>query len=397
MKIKLNKKNVNSLIMALYLCLFYINAIVGIDGIGIITLACVFVLFFISLANRWIEIGKAWVIIVAYIFFLFSFSILKNEINSLIIEYLFRFISYGIIGILIGMQDIDIEYVIKTIICIAVTGSLLMLRKGYTWFLIIDPTHGVAMGLSYALLPLIIAALMGLKYCLRWKLLSFYLLCVISLFYLKISPRGVLLAVGVFILITVYYNVYVRNHQSNIALFPFLAIIGGTVGLTCFVTNIALIVTSVSEFLDSEFNMRIFALDKLIYYLEKGDVSNNRFDLWKKGWDFAKNHPLTGNGIGYFEMKNDTYTHNIFLQSMNEGGVIMLIPICVIFAFVIFWMLFIRGSKVTREQYFFAGLLFVSGAFPLIYSSVYWIMNPFWVFLGYVIVNIKFKSKKVYL
>jgi hypothetical protein len=52
MKIKLNKKNVNSLIMALYLCLFYINAIVGIDGIGIITLACVFVLFFISLANR---------------------------------------------------------------------------------------------------------------------------------------------------------------------------------------------------------------------------------------------------------------------------------------------------------------------------------------------------------
>ena len=82
---------------------------------------------------------------------------------------------------------------------------------------------------------------------------------------------------------------------------------------------------------------------------------------------------------------------------MNEGGVIMLIPICVIFAFVIFWMLFIRGSKVTREQYFFAGLLFVSGAFPLIYSSVYWIMNPFWVFLGYVIVNIKFKSKKVYL
>ena len=97
MKIKLNKKNVNSLIMALYLCLFYINAIVGIDGIGIITLACVFVLFFISLANRWIEIGKAWVIIVAYIFFLFSFSILKNEINRLIIEYLFRFISYGII------------------------------------------------------------------------------------------------------------------------------------------------------------------------------------------------------------------------------------------------------------------------------------------------------------
>lgn len=394
MTIKLNKINLNSLIMAFYLCLFYINAIIGIKGIGIISLACVFVLFAVSLANRWIKMGKRWALVVTYILFLFSFSISKNGINSLTIDYLFRFITYGIIGILIGMQDIDIRCVVKAIIVIGAAGSPLMLSKGYNWFLTIDPTQGVAMGLSYGLLPLLIAATIGLRYCLKWKLLSFYLFYVVISFYLKISPRGVLLATGAFILIVVYYNIYVRNRRSNIAIVPFLTIIGGTVGSIYFIKNIALIVTGVSRFLDSKFGIQIFALKKFIYYIEKGDVSNSRFDLWDKGWKLAKSHLLIGNGIGYFEMENNTYTHNIFLQSINEGGIIMLILVCVLLTVTVSWLLFVRGANVTKERYFFIGLLFVLGAFPLVYSSVYWLMNPFWIFLGYIMVHIKFRIKR---
>jgi len=394
MTIKLDKIILNSFIMAFYLCLFYINAIVMIEGIGIVTLACVFALFAVSAVYGWIKTVKGCEIVVIYILSLFFFSILRNGFNSLIVGYLLKFVTYGIIGIIIGMQDINISSVVKMIIAIGIAGSPLMLVKGYDWFLTIDPTRGVAMGLSYALLPLLIASLIGLRYRLRWKLLSFYLVYIIIWFYIKLAPRGVLLAVGIFILIVFYYNFYVQKHRRNIVLFPFLIIIGGMTGALCFVKNIAPIMMGIKKILELEFGIQIFALNKFVYYIEKGDVSNNRFDLWNNGWNLAQTHLLTGNGIGRFEIENGTYTHNIFLQSINEGGVFMLILVCVLLAAAVIWLLFVRGTNVNREQYFFMGLLFVAGAFPLLYSSVYWIMNPFWIFLGYVITHIGFKIKK---
>ena len=76
-----------------------------------------------------------------------------------------------------------------------------------------------------------------------------------------------------------------------------------------------------------------------------GKQTNHRIFIWKEGWDIVQEHPLLGlgNGAGEFELNErldqldvkfyrgaDTYTfseffydfHNIWLQSLAEGGLV---------------------------------------------------------------------------
>lgn len=60
---------------------------------------------------------------------------------------------------------------------------------------------------------------------------------------------------------------------------------------------------------------------KMIRYIQSGDVSNGRIDLWRESLNFFKLHPLVGNGIHtvYTVLRNDS--HNIYIQLLAEVGI----------------------------------------------------------------------------
>ena len=210
----INKTKMNSFLAALYLSFFYVNAVIGKNGIAYINIFMITVLCFIGIQKKCVKIHREWIVIVTYILLIFLFSIFTGEMNYYTLDYLIRFFAFGIIGLLIGMKMFSIRQIVKYMVIIGLLGLPIIIIRGYTWMLE-DTPH--AMGFAYAVLPILLISIMGVQYEKNCKVASFFVSVVILYFFSKMAPRGVILSIGVYILLLFYYHICIKKSKSRIA------------------------------------------------------------------------------------------------------------------------------------------------------------------------------------
>lgn len=387
----INKTKMNSFLAALYLSFFYVNAVIGKNGIAYINIFMITVLCFIGIQKKCVKIHREWIVIVTYILLIFLFSIFTGEMNYYTLDYLIRFFAFGIIGLLIGMQMISIRQIVKYMVIIGLLGLPIIIIRGYTWMLE-DTPH--AMGFAYAVLPILLISIMGVQYEKNCKVASFFVSVVILYFFSKMAPRGVILSIGVYILLLFYYHICIKKSKSRIAVKQIIIISIAIVASFYAIRNITELVNHIIEILETRFGIQIYALNKIIFYATKGgDISNGRNFYWNQAWKMVKYHIFWGNGIGSFESIMDTYPHNLFLQAINDAGIFLLIPTILIVFGMLLRLFFLKKNEINMEEYYYEALLFTIGIMPLFYSSSYWLLNPFWYVLGYEIKNIGNRKK----
>ena len=396
--IQKNEKNneINNWLVAISLSFSFINGVIGFSGISILTLLVISFLMLLSI--KWKKfaiypVGGA-IIIAILLCFLVSFFRVRDLSGTVL--YLMYFIAFGIIFLVVGMQDICVDKVIMHINQIGLVGITIWICQNgrlLTDFSSNDSPH--LMGMSYATLPILFGALIGLSYEYKARMISIINTVLIIYMYIKIAPRGIWIIFFSFLGICFFYIIN-RTANKTYRFFMNLLLLSITiVALVILFSNFTKIVLDINSFLYSRYGVRIYALQKYANYLKKGNILNGRSQLWKEAILYIRENPILGNGIGYFEAQGDGgYTHNIFLQLMCEGGIFLLVPVLILIIRSI-CIILRMSTQENKKEYLFFALVFLCGIEILLYSSVYWIYIPFWFYLGFFCKTISKKNDQI--
>lgn len=376
-----NKRYISvNLLAAAVIILNYINASVFIRGISIVTTGIIWVYCFIGYIKRtFIMYSEA-----LFLIFFVILSILISDIfipeDHYTILYLERFLFYDLISLLIGIQKFDEKKVLQNTLILGIVFLPLLLRVNF-----VETDTGTWTGLSYAILPIFLSAIIGLSFEKGYRIISVFLLIVYLMILMRYGIRGFWLITFLFLLI-LFYRLSVDKISDKKDKIKALLILSVIVLLVCIVYfNLSQIIIFIRSFLINHFDIRIYALDKYIYYLGKDNITNGRDGLYSEALKIIKENWLVGRGVGYYESKTGYYVHNIFLQSMCEGGIIYLIPILFLVIYSIFRLLFYGNIKLDNYKTSYFIMIFFCSFAVLLFSSVIWQLNIFWFFCGNVI------------
>jgi len=278
---------------------------------------------------------------------------------------------------IISTQEISISDVLRNNVIIGVVCAIILQLRGFEHL-----NSGAVMGISYGMLPLFLSAISGSICHMQYRTLHLLGLCVLGFIVIWIAPRGVWVSVLAFFAVLCFHYLC-RKGDSRKRLMKIVSIIGiAAVVAVVLILNFEKIITKIHYFLLYNFGIRIKALQKFVSVFKQGDVLNGRTVLWDIAKACIEGNLIFGRGIGYYEtLAAGSHTHNLLLQALCEGGLLFLVPVCVVVRRSVRYLVF-AGNEVKQEDYVFFALLFTCGIVPLIFSSTYWIYVIFWMFLG---------------
>lgn len=336
---KLN--TINSMMIAVLLTSNFISTIfasLNIKQEGILPIIIIFAVItsYISglfIKNKVIKFNKYSLLFIYIIFITFILTFLFNK-STYSADYFIQFLGFGFTIYLLSLLPFSAEKIIRYTMYI---GNFILLNPlGFLELISLNTEFArIDMGASYAILPSIVAAILHFVFLRRNKL--FDLISYLSNIYLLIilfttGTRGALLAIILLICIIIYIKQRQKIKDKANILTPLLFIIISTATLFI-VWNIETILLSIYMLL---FNLGIESatIIKTVNLInENGIVGilNDRESVYGNALYLIKSSPVWGNGIGsYADHYNGTYPHNLFLQLLVEGGVLLLLPFLII-------------------------------------------------------------------
>ncbi len=368
-------------IPAVVLSFSYICGCIGVAGISIVLAMLLWFIAGVRIYVKKYKINKDLLIISSFVILIFAISFIVVDYKQCTLDYFERFLLYDLIAFIVGMQTINNKGVLKGITIIGFVFLPLLVVKDF-W----ANGSGYAMGATYMCIPILSAAIIGYTIIHEgsYKAMSIIVIACIIYEYLINANRGAWVIVSTLLFMMLYLRIARNGIMGLRKIRAFLFLVISTIVVIYGLINLDIIVRWVYDIIDRFFHIQIYALWKIQFYLEKGDVTNGRTTLFYKAFDVIKMHPITGSGIGYFEGKWDTtYVHNIILQGICEGGLFFLVPIL--------WYIgsILRGIFISPFKSSFSDIeikwfifVFCCGLEMLFMSSVYWLWMPFWFCLG---------------
>lgn len=380
-KIDLNSNiNFNSFVIAMCITTGFINGVIRIDNISMVSSAILYALFFYGCVSHKMIIPVKRVVIVLGIMCVFMLSIISIPDDALKNNYFQKFWLQCFIPFMMGGQQFDEKKVIQYVTCIGVIFAPFMYNISFN-----DLNSGNWMGYAYSMLPILMAAILGLKRSIGVSIGSVFIIIAFFKFYIQYAVRGVWVTLGVFILFLITDRVF-RNSLASMRICIMVLFSVGFLSAGVLIwKNLVSSVQFLTELLQYYFGFRVYALDKIIRYAALGKLDNGRNRLFTEAVNLFYESPLWGHGIGYFESIHDgAYTHNVFLQALCEGGVLFLIPI--IWVYVKYLACFARDSlKGSTRDNDLLILLFCSSLVVLLFSSVIWQYSIAWLAISYIL------------
>lgn len=327
------------------------------------------------------QMNKLSLVLILSIISLFLISYIRLDSYTYLNEYFIEFMSYGFI--LFIMFSIPFYY--KTII----EGISIL-----TLFILINPVatingliseRGVGsgdlqidMGLSYALLPSVIAAIVHFIFYRKNSntIIKFsYLINIfLFIFLITLSVRGIIIS-----FVVLFYTLIFSLIKSKFKILGnmFLYVSMGVFILA--LIKLEEIITIIYQYLLDK-GIEITALTKSVQKMQGNTgVASGRLDIYENVINLVKENPLLGKGISYYAYYSDgTFPHNIILQSMLETGLILTLPILLVI------LIATKISFSSMDEYnnkaFKIFILFCfSSAIPrLMFSSYLWKEQLFW-------------------
>jgi O-antigen ligase len=112
------------------------------------------------------------------------------------------------------------------------------------------------------------------------------------------------------------------------------------------------------------------------------DIDNGRSELYALVWQYIKQRPVFGYGIGTFDYyTNRHWPHNYILQVAFEGGVIFAVP--VIAVSLIYFLYLIKQNTKEKTELAVMLLLFCECIPRYLISNDSWRGTAIWLMLGY--------------
>ncbi|AXI67135.1 hypothetical protein DP112_03270 [Streptococcus suis] len=311
-------------------------------------------------------------IVLPIIFLLFIFIVSFLKYDYLYTQtYFVYFLLYSIFSILSFQEKIHFSKVLEYLSIILFLSIPLAVRPQ-------NYDIGYLLGLSYNFLTGYLTAIYLLFFNKEKKSIFVILICVINLFiysyfYAFFGNRGTILLIVIYLFLK-WYLALNKSIIGRVVQF-FSAIVSIFV-----IQNWIQLLIWLNNFLQS-LGLNIYAIEKTINLL----ISNQNID---SGRNFLVNKLFTlvdfddlffGKGIGFIETTLGIYSHNLFVQSLFEGGICFTI-------FLLYVLLKLFGIFAKEKTWFanFVLLATVSVMGQLMLSNVYW-LNPIFWFLFYLV------------
>ncbi|MDT4375367.1 hypothetical protein RO787_18685 [Blautia coccoides] len=306
-----------------------------------------------------INISQRNIIILSFVFICFAISVLLFN-NQFLHTYFRSFVMYGIVAMIIANSCIRETY-------IYIFGSIM----GLLWLVLYYLKNGTVVNDSfsfgYLMLPTLLFLFM-LFYDNREKKyirLLFLVPFVVCLGFMFVSAsRGPLLSFLIFILLF-----FLRKDRYG---FKKILVI---IALILLVMN----VRNIMYYIHAHYPGKISFVEKsVILDGTSGGLSNGRNHIIQSLFkDYSIFDFIFGTGIGsYANLHNGDYTHNLITSLALEMGIL---PV----GYVIYrGISFIRNGILENDIWCL--LLVALGAIPLLFSDIFWMSYPFWLFIFYV-------------
>lgn len=319
------------------------------------------------------------------ILFLTSYYRLGNFDFHYLNDYFFEFLTYGLIlfvllsipfyyeKVIAGVSMLSLVVLINPVVII---NGLISERGINSGDLQID------MGLSYALLPSVVAGILHFIFFRKQAnffvkisyLINLFLFVLLMIF----SIRGV-----IFSLFILLYALIFSLIQGK------LKVIGKTLVYSS-VAILLIIIVKINDVILFSYNylltkgIEFSALTKSVQKMQTTTgLSNGRINIYENVIQLIAENPLLGKGISYYAYySGGRYPHNVILQSMLETGILLTIPLLILILIAV-KVTFSSMDKFKEYKGFkvFVMFCFVSSVPRLMFSSYLWKEQLFWVLL----------------
>lgn len=386
------KRNLTSFVVAIAflfnsICLLANIIFPSIDNFGelfvIFTLLLGIVSMFLRLSFK-IRLNILLPNVFILIFMLISYFYYKP--SSTVLDLMLNYVVWGLGIVFIMTQGFDEKKVIEYSFWIstAVIIAELMVSANQRYEL---------MTWSYAVFPSVAVTIVHFWYCRfqKYRYFIFYIPSLIMLikFILNVNRGGLLSLVSLMLFIVIKSTKQKGGRLKTRRAITFVL----SVGVLLFALFFEQIIVELYEYLSS-IGYEITAIRKTYKLIITDNVTNNRNELYSYAWKGFLESPIFGHGIGAFSINHGGWVHNLVLQLLYEGGILLsavvLIPLVKNCIFVI------RSTRITKYEYAMFILLFSTSIPKLLVSTELWNTQTFWMLcaFGVFISSVYSKSRR---
>ncbi len=248
----------------------------------------------------------------------------------------------------------------------------------------------ISMGLSYAMLPILMAPMFHFFFFRKQRKQFFmYIIYAIAAFLLVglclKGNRGIILSVVVTMGL-IYIKGLGKRSKFHIGRAVFILM------LACLFIAYFYDIVRFFEGVFKDLGIEAFFLEKILDLERAGDVSNGRINLFEYSWKEFLKKPILGHGIAtvYYNSRGRyIYAHNFILQLLYDGGVILTIPSI---AIIIGAFRYAFSGKNREESVFTLFMICVTLPRAFFTGDV-WENTLFWLFIMHSLAHHVSKSK----
>ncbi len=386
--------NTNSLMVAIFLCGNYIAILFNSLGIisegflPVIILATLVISYFITVINspKHIRINRKALALLLFLLIFFVVTLAIKGFDSTVKKYLIEFMAYGVVAFLLTSLPVKPYKILRYTMLIGILFLINPLEFINNISLSTNVYSRISMGASYAILPCVAAAIIHFTFFKNnnWlNILGYFANMILLVILLTQGSRGAVLSI-VLLIFLIFYVKLTQKFRSDFS-FVKLFIFNITMILSLIIMlNIESILLWSYKLLQ-ENGIEIATLLKsydLVNSYGLVGILNFREEIYKNSFNLFLESPLWGQGIGVYGDIFGWYPHNLFLQLLCEGGLILALPIIFILLKT-FDLLFKSWSKdkMVDEWRYMLMLLLVVAIPRLLFSSYLWQQQAFWLMI----------------
>ncbi|MCI4249886.1 hypothetical protein GTY48_05705 [Bacillus thuringiensis] len=381
MKIRISEntiKNINSFIQALIISTGFLAAILSLkfhleSGFIFFSAICVLAILLLEvLITQKVYMPKKfiWFMVHIIIFCLLTYLVNRSA-TSINLIYMFY---YCILGYYAMSLKSNTVMLLK---CMIYISSLSIIAMGAIF-------EDMDLGRAYSMVPGVVAVLIFLKFYSKKLNIPLFVCIVINLVsmfkLIMTANRGVIIAIC-FTLIVILLNSFDSNGKKlKVSAMKITSYFIIGILILVAILNFKQILDILLQ-ISKSLNIEAYFLEKFKIYVELGDVTNGRTDIYEETIAGIIKSPLWGHGIGVFHYDESTntsfYPHNFILQLLYDGGILLGLPFIVKAIRITFAI--IVGRIKEKDDFCLVAFMVCASIPQVSFSSNIWMVPAFWM------------------
>lgn len=298
------------------------------------------------------------------------------------------FVFFGIPFLYVSCYNLDYKKIILYLMLIGIVLTPINIRDCMLEYFAFDSEEG-QMKASYNILFYIVPSIIVVfgDYSNKIKLLAVIESMIGCIFLVSFGSKGAILATLICVILVLLYR---KNEQIKI--FSTRIVVAVLLGYLL-LSNYEFVLVHINDLLE-EYGLVTSSIPELLdkIALEDNDkLTSGRTIIYQNALNQIKERPIFGYGIAAFDGYSGAYPHNLFIQLLYEGGIVVLVPYMLLF------LAFIRKMNVkylSLETRSFLIFLLSAGLMRLMFSHNFWVSQLFWFSIGVILKD--FRSRKMF-